>query len=137
MMDKAFRNLATGCIAAVSTAAILLAAAGPSAAYGKDGILEVDEFGLFYNQYQSGCVFDLYGEDLNFNDNYFKSGCTGGTSLVNDNTESYKNRDVYAWKVATDANMDGNVGEIPSNYQGNASSTFKNTISSSTYTLHA
>ncbi|MFG2994048.1 hypothetical protein ACGFZK_32940 [Streptomyces sp. NPDC048257] len=135
-MNKVFRSLTTGGVAAVSVAAILLGAAGPAAAYGKDGNLEVDEFGLFYNQYQAGCVFDLYGEDLNFNDNYFKSGCTGGTSLVNDNTESYKNRDVYAWKVATDANIDGNVGEIPSGYSGNASTNFKNKISSATFTLH-
>ncbi|MGW0394598.1 hypothetical protein ACWDYJ_27665 [Streptomyces sp. NPDC003042] len=135
-MNKPFRTLATGCVTAVSVSAILLGAAGPSAAYGKDGNLEVNEFGLFYNQYQSGCVFDLYGEDLNFNDNYFTSGCAGGTSRVNDNTESYKNRDVYAWKVATDANLDGNVGEIPSGYSGNASDAFKNKISSATYTLH-
>ncbi|MER7732515.1 hypothetical protein ABTX80_16690 [Streptomyces erythrochromogenes] len=115
---------------------ILLSAAGPAAALGKNGSLEVHEFGLFYNQNQSGCVFDLYGEDLNFNNDYFKSGCTGGTSNVNDNTESYRNRDVYAWKVATDANIDGNVGEIPSGYSGNASTNFKNKISSATFTLH-
>ncbi|MFF4005860.1 hypothetical protein [Streptomyces sp. NPDC001717] len=135
-MNKAFRTLATSCVTAVSVGAILLGAAGPSAAYGKDGSLEVDEFGLFYSQNQSGCVFDLYGEDLNFNNDYFKTGCAGGTSLVNDNTESYRNRDVYAWKVATDANLDGNVGEIPSGYSGNASTNFKNKISSATYTLH-
>ncbi|MEU9301662.1 hypothetical protein [Streptomyces sp. NPDC048269] len=136
-MNKAMRTLASGCVTAVSVSALLLAAAGPSAAMGKDGILQTDEFGLFYNQYQSGCVFDLYGEDLNFNNDYFKSGCTGGTSLVNDNTESYWNRDVYAWKVGTDANLDGNVGELPSGYSGNASLTFKNKISSATFTLHA
>ncbi|KOU19548.1 MULTISPECIES: hypothetical protein [unclassified Streptomyces] len=135
-MSKVFRSLTTGGIAAVSVAAILLGAAGPAAALGKNGNLEVDEFGLFYNQNQAGCVFDLYGEDLNFNNDYFKSGCTGGTSLVNDNTESYRNRDVYAWKVATDANIDGNVGEIPSGYSGNASTNFKNKISSATFTLH-
>ncbi|MEV7445976.1 hypothetical protein AB0O22_33365 [Streptomyces sp. NPDC091204] len=135
-MNKAFRALTTGGVAAASVCAILLGTAGQAAAMGKDGYLEVDEFGLFYYQNQSGCVFDLYGEDLNFNDNYFKSGCTGGGALVNDNTESYKNRDVYAWKVATDANIDGNVGEIPSNYSGNASATFKNKISSATFTLH-
>ncbi|ARE75185.1 hypothetical protein ACFVZ8_17245 [Streptomyces sp. NPDC059558] len=135
-MSKVFRSLTTGGVAAVSVAAILLGAAGPAAALGKNGNLEVDEFGLFYNQNQAGCVFDLYGEDLNFNNDYFKSGCTGGTSLVNDNTESYRNRDVYAWKVATDANIDGNVGEIPSGYSGNASTNFKNKISSATFTLH-
>ncbi len=135
-MNKVFRSLTTGGVAAVSVAAILLGAAGSAAALGRNGSLEVDEFGLFYNQNQAGCVFDLYGEDLNFNNDYFKSGCTGGTSLVNDNTESYRNRDVYAWKVATDANIDGNVGEIPSGYSGNASTNFKNKISSATFTLH-
>ncbi|MEU6866106.1 hypothetical protein ABZ924_23090 [Streptomyces sp. NPDC046876] len=136
-MDKGMRRITVGCAAVLSACATVLAVAGPSAAYGKDGNLEVNEFGLFWTTYQSGCVFDLYGEDLNFSDNYFKSGCSGAGQNVNDNTESYWNRDVYAWKVGTDAGLDGNVGEIPSNYKGNASSTFKNEISSATYTLHA
>ncbi|MFG2880466.1 hypothetical protein ACGFYU_36545 [Streptomyces sp. NPDC048337] len=135
-MNKAFRMLVTGCAATVSAGVLLLAGAGPSAAYGKDGILENQEFGLFYNSGGAGCVFDLYGEDLNFNDNHFKSGCNGAGQSVDNNTASYKNWDVYAWKVATDPNIDGNVGEIPSNYEGNASYKFKNEISSSTYTLH-
>lgn len=99
--------------------------------------MENQEFGLFYNSGGLGCVFDLVGEDLNFNNDWFKTGCNGAGKLVNDDTASYKNWDVYAWKVGTDANIDGNVGEIPSNYAGNASAKFKNEISSATFTFHA
>ncbi|MFB6615930.1 hypothetical protein ACIGFK_39985 [Streptomyces sp. NPDC085524] len=136
-MNRAVGKLVSGCVAAVSAGAILLGSAGPSAAYGKNGNLEGDEFGLYYLTGQSGCVFDLYTTDTNFADDTFKPTCNGMYKGVNDNTESYWNRDVYAWKVGTDKDLDGNVGEIPSRYAGNASATFRNRISSAAYTLHS
>ncbi|MET7529005.1 hypothetical protein [Streptomyces goshikiensis] len=135
-MNKAMRRLASGFMAVVSVGGVLIGSTASASAMGKDGTLDADEFGLFYYAGRSGCVFDLYGEDRNFSDDTFKGSCTGSGFLVNDNTESYRNRDAYAWKVATDKDLDGNVGEIPSKYEGNASATFKNKISSSTYTLH-
>lgn len=135
-MNRAMGKLASGCVAAVSAAAVLLAGAGPAAAIGRDGNLDDQEFGLFYLTGRAGCVFDLYTTDSNFSGDTFKTGCNGMYKNVNDNTESYRNRDVYAWRVATDKDLDGNVGEIPSKYEGNASTNFKNKISSAAYTLH-
>ncbi|WP_374775330.1 hypothetical protein OG756_22980 [Streptomyces sp. NBC_01310] len=135
-MDNAMRKLASGCVAAVSVGAVLLGAAAPAAAWGRDGSLENHEFGLFYWQNQSGCVFDLVTNDVNFNDDKYQGSCSAGGQWINDTTESYWNRDIYAWKVGTDKDLGGNVGEIPSSYRGNASATFKNKISSAKYTLH-
>ncbi|MET9692782.1 hypothetical protein ABZY81_30720 [Streptomyces sp. NPDC006514] len=135
-MDNAMRKLAAGCVAAVSVGAILLGTAGPAGAWGRDGNLENQEFGLFYWQNQSGCVFDLVTNDLNFSDDKYQGSCSASGNWINDTTESYRNRDVYAWKVGTDKDLGGNVGEIPSNYAGNASANFKNKISSAKYTLH-
>ncbi|WP_329380923.1 hypothetical protein OG625_16100 [Streptomyces sp. NBC_01351] len=135
-MDMGIRKLASGCIAAVSVGAILLATAGPAAAWARDGNLEAQEFGLYYWQNRSGCVFDLVTTDLNFSDDKYQGSCSASGYTVNDTTESYWNRHFYAWKVGTDKNLGGNVGEIPSNYYGNASTNFKNKISSADYTLH-
>ncbi|MGW6703677.1 hypothetical protein ACWGDE_02110 [Streptomyces sp. NPDC054956] len=135
-MKKALLKLAVGCAATLSVGSVLLGAAGPSAASARDGNLEDQEFGLFYYAGRTGCVFDLVTDDLNFADDTFRGSCSGSGASVNDNTEAYRNRDVYAWKVATDRDLGGNVGEIPSKYEGNASSTFKNRISSAKYTLH-
>ncbi|MFD7556002.1 MULTISPECIES: hypothetical protein [unclassified Streptomyces] len=136
-MDKNMRKLVAGCVSAVSVGAVLLGAAGPAAAYGRDGTLEDQEFGLYYWQNRSGCVFDLVTSDLNFADDKYRGSCSASGDPVNDTTESYWNRDVYAWKVGTDKDLGGNVGELPSKYFGNASATFKNRISSAKYTLHA
>lgn len=136
-MKKALRKLSFGCAATLSAGAILLGSAGTSAAMGRDGNLEDQEFGLFYFAGRAGCVFDLSTNDLNFADDTFRGSCSGSGSGVNDNTESYRNRDVYAWRVGTDKDMGGNVGEIPSRYEGDASTNFKNKISSAKYTLHS
>ncbi|MFZ3472175.1 hypothetical protein ACODT3_15515 [Streptomyces sp. 4.24] len=136
-MKKALLKLVAGAATAtLSIGAVLLGAAGPSAAAARDGNLEDQEFGLFYYAGRTGCVFDLVTNDVNFSDDTFRGGCSGSGASVNDNTESYRNRDVYAWKVGTDKDLGGNVGEIPSKYEGNASTTFKNRISSAKYTLH-
>ncbi|MFJ4779855.1 hypothetical protein [Streptomyces sp. NPDC088762] len=135
-MDKAMRKLAASSVAAVSVAAILLGTAGPAAAWARDGSLENQEFGLFYWRGQSGCVFDLVTNDLNFSDDKYQGSCSASGTWINDTTESYWNRDVYAWKVGTDKDLGGNVGEIPSAYWGDASDAFRNKISSAKYTLH-
>lgn len=134
-MNKTLRKLVVGGTAAVSASALLMGAAGPAAAWARDGNLENHEFGLFYRTGNVGCVFDLSGEDRNFDDDTFRSGCDGAGARVNDNTESYWNRDAYRWKVGTDKNLGGNVGTLPAGYWGDASATFKNTISSATFIL--
>lgn len=134
-MNKTLRKLAVGGAAAVSASALLMGTAGPAAAWARDGNLETHEFGLFYRTGNVGCVFDLAGEDRNFDDDTFRSGCDGAGARVNDNTESYWNRDAYRWKVGTDKNLGGNVGTLPAGYWGDASSTFKNKISSATFIL--
>lgn len=136
-MDKAMRRVAAGCVAALSVSAVLLGTAGPAAAGARDGSLEYQEFGLYYYRGQSGCVFDLTGTDMNFSDDKYRGSCGSSGKGVNDTTESYWNRDNFAWKVGTDKNLDGSVGEIPSAYSGDASDKFRNKISSADYTFHA
>ena len=107
-------------------AAALAVASPAQAATGKNGVLETGEFGLYYLTGSSGLVFDLYVSDSDFSNDVFP-----GTSIgANDNTESYRNRDSYWWHVFTNAGYAGAHGCIPSGYVGNASSTFKDTISS-------
>ncbi|MFG2299158.1 hypothetical protein [Streptomyces sp. NPDC048603] len=136
-MNSKLRGRVAAVVVPAMAGAALLAAGGTAAAYGKDGYLENQEFGLYYLTDRSGCVFDIVREDYNFNDDKFTgpAGCHGRTDWTNDNTESYWNRHWLTWKVATDAGIDGNVGTIPEAYWGNASSTFKNKISSADYIL--
>jgi hypothetical protein len=110
-------------------ASVIITAAPANAATGKNGVLESGEFGLFYLQNQSGYVFDLFVSDSNFADDVFP-----GTAIsANNNTESYSNRDVVWWHVFTGASYTGSHGCLPAGYDGNASATFKNTISSAYY----
>jgi hypothetical protein len=96
--------------AAVLAAAATVALAGPAdAATGKNGVVE------------SG--------DSNFSGDVFP-----GTSIsANNNTESYRNRDSFWWHVFTGSSYTGSHGCLPAGYVGNASATFKNTISSAYY----
>lgn len=134
-MNKTVRKFATGCATAVSVGAVLLATAGSSVAEEKNGYLDDGEFGLYYNSNSGGCVFDLYASDWNFTYDLFKGplGCAGLNRVTNDDTASYRNRDVYTWKVGTDPNLGGLVGGLPPGYVGNASANFKNKISSATF----
>lgn len=135
-MSKALNRIAAGFAAAVSVGAVLVAAAGPVAANTpKNGYLETSEFGLYYNSYQGGCVFDLMASDWNFYNDLFigPEGCAGRNRVTNDDTASYRNRDTYTWKVGTDPNLAGLVGALPPGYVGNASINFKNKISSATF----
>ncbi|CCH32709.1 peptidase inhibitor family I36 protein [Actinosynnema sp. NPDC047251] len=107
----------------------LTMAAGPAGAAGKNGSLESGEFGLYYLTGQSGWVFDLYVSDSNFADDNFP-----GTGVSADNnTESYRNRDSFWWHVFTGAGYTGSHGCLSPGYVGNASATYKNTISSAYY----
>lgn len=134
-MSKAIDKIAAGCAAAVSVGALLLVAAAPAAAADRDGYLESSEFGLYYNSYQGGCVFDMMLSDWNFFNNLFvgPEGCAGRNRVTNDDTASYWNRDTYTWKVATEVNLTGLIGSLPPGYVGNASVNFKNKITSATF----
>ncbi|WP_407837756.1 hypothetical protein ACE1OC_17360 [Streptomyces sp. DSM 116496] len=135
-MSKTLNKIAAGCVAAVSVGAALLVTAGPAAANTeRNGYLETSEFGLYYNSYQGGCVFDLMSSDWNFYNNLFvgPEDCAGRNRVTNDDTASYWNRDTYTWKVATDPNLAGLVGSLPPGYAGNASLNFKNKITSATF----
>ncbi|MFE2555119.1 hypothetical protein ACFXGT_03655 [Streptomyces sp. NPDC059352] len=120
---------------AAATAGLLLGAVavstGSANAAGKDGWLTSGEFGLFCMTAQQNSVFDLYVSDGDFSNDYFvgSQSCSGHTT--NDYTESYLNLDSFEWSVHTDAGGGGSDGYIPAGYRGDASSTFKNTISSS------
>lgn len=125
------RRLATVAVAGLAITGAALAIAAPASAAGKNGSLENLEFGLFYNSNQAGCVFDLYTQDSFFSDDFFKGlACNGWQENTNDNTASYINRDTRTWYVYTNAYYDGVQGSLPANYVGNASTTFKNQISS-------
>jgi len=116
-------------VVATAIAAIMFTTAPASAATGKNGVLESGEFGLYYLQNQSSYVFDLFVSDSNFAGDVFP-----GTGIsANNNTESYRNRDTFWWHVFTGASYTGSHGCLPPEHVGNASATFKNTISSAYY----
>jgi hypothetical protein len=121
-----FKRTLAGLAAGGALVAGALIAGAPADAAGKNGSCESGEFCLYYLQNQGGYVFDLYVSDTDFSNDVFP-----GTSIsANDNTESYRNRDSYYWHVFTNANYGGSHGCLPAGYVGNASATFKNTISS-------
>ncbi|MER7760838.1 hypothetical protein [Streptomyces sp. NPDC097619] len=117
--------------AALALVALLGTGTGTaSAAVDKDGILDPGEFGLFCLQNQGGAVFDLYVPDADFRNNYFKGGLACAQHTTNDYTESYLNRDSAEWSVYTEPNRGGYAGFIPAGYRGNASTLYRNKISS-------
>ncbi|WP_338697482.1 hypothetical protein V2W30_16920 [Streptomyces sp. Q6] len=136
MLKSTFgRRAATLALAVTALTGAGLATAGSAfAVYApKDGYLDGGEFGLYYNSDQGGCVFDLYSSDTNFSGDYFKAfvgSCNGQGQSTNNNTASYHNNDTYRWYVYTGSDATGSEGNLPAGYVGNASSTFKNTITS-------
>ena len=121
--------IVTAALAVTAVAAVLATATPASAATHKNGVVEAGEFGLFYLQNQGGYAFDLFIDDDNFADDVFP-----GTGISADNnTESYWNRDISWWHVWTGASYSGSHGCLPAGHSGNASATFKNTISSAYY----
>ncbi|MER8231260.1 peptidase inhibitor family I36 protein [Streptomyces sp. NPDC094049] len=134
MQRTALRRVAATAVALAALGAGALATAGSaSAATGKNGYLESGEFGLFYNSGQGGAVFDLFVSDDNFDDDWFPGPGNGAGQKVNDNTASYWNADSLTWWVYTDAYAGGVEGSLPPGYVGDASSNFKNKISSAYY----
>ncbi|MFF9849704.1 peptidase inhibitor family I36 protein [Streptomyces litmocidini] len=131
MQRTALRRVAATAIALAAIGAGALATAGSaSAATGKNGYLESGELGLFYNSGQSGAVWDLYVADDNFDGDRFPGPGAGAGESVNDNTASYWNADSLTWWVYTDAYAGGIEGSLPAGYIGNATTNFKNRISS-------
>jgi hypothetical protein len=121
-------------IVAVFTAALAvltasLVAQAPASAAHKNGVVEVGEFGLYYLQNSGLPVFDLFTSDDNFGNDTFP----GTGTPADNNTESYRNRDSFWWHVFTGASYTGSHGCLPPGHVGNASATFKNTISSAYY----
>lgn len=140
-MNKSLRGLRLVAAPAAIAAALLVATAAPASAGVHDGYLEQQEMGLYYlagsgkGSGANSCIFDYNNDDDDFTDNRFygPAGCHGRTDWVNDNTESYWNRDIYGWRVWTDWHYSGIRGSIPIGHVGDASSTFKNKISSSSW----
>lgn len=131
-MNKNLRGLRLVAAPVAVAAALLAAAAFPASAWVHDGNLEQFEFGLYYQYGPSGCVFDANNDDPTLTDNNFNgpSGCDGRTQNVNDNTRAYKNLDSNGWRVYTDSNYKGIQGSIPVGYTGNATTNFRDSISS-------
>jgi hypothetical protein len=121
--------VAVPAVVAVALAAVLATTSPAAAATGKNGVVEEGEFGLYSLQNQQSWVLDLFVEDANFADDVFP----GTTISADNNTESYWNRDSFWWHVFTGAGYGGAHGCLPPGYVGNASATFKNTISSAYY----
>lgn len=128
---RAFHAARPAVTVALLVAACSLATAGPSQA--ADGTLSAGELGLFYNSDRGGAVFDLpaHGWDTNLGNDYFKGSGNGAGQVVGNNTASYWNRTTdNSLLVYTGTNFTGSYGYIPAGYIGNATATFKNTISS-------
>ena len=126
------RKLASLVVAAVALVG-MIGAAPASAATGKNGVVESGEFGLYYSTGSSGLVFDLFVSDDNFSNDVFP-----GTSIgADNNTESYRNRDTFWWHVFTGYGYTGSHGCLPPGHVGNASATYKNTISSAFYASYS
>lgn len=124
-----FRRALTILITSVAVVLGILISTTPASATAKNGVVELGEFGLYLNTGSTGTVFDLYLDDDDFSNDVFP-----GTSISADNnTESYRNRDAYWWHVWTGANYTGSHGCLQSGYVGDASPTFKDTISSAMF----
>lgn len=116
-------------LTAVASLAAAVAMASPAQATEHNGIVESGELGLYYSPGSTGLVFDLYYDDSNFSDNVFPKN----TSIrVDNNTASYRNpADDWAdWFVTTGANYTGSAACLTDGYVGNATTTFRNQISS-------
>lgn len=116
--------MAITALAAIATIVTVPTSAQASTEH--NGVVELDEFGLYYAPGSSGLVFDMYGGDSNLSGNVFP----GTSTRVDNNTAAYRNRSPFSFHVYTGANYTGVQGCLPYNYVGNASTTFRNTISS-------
>jgi hypothetical protein len=122
---RALTLLLAGAMAVIG----IMVGTGTASATGKNGVVESGEFGLYYVQGSSGLVFDLFVSDGDFRNDVFP-----GTGISADNnTESYRNADSFWWHVYTGVGGTGSHGCLPPGYVGNASATYRNTISSAYY----
>ena len=123
----------TAFAAAPSASAAPVPASGPSvAAVHKNGVCESGEFCLYYLANYGGPIFDLFFSDNDFSDDYFP---TAPSIRVNDNTESFWNRDTYTWYACVSPNRGGPCGSATPGDYGNLSSTYKNRLSSAYWYL--
>jgi len=122
LLNRKLGALVTGATALL----VVLGLAAPAGATEKNGVLELGEFGLYLNTGSTGTVFDLYFADSNFTGEYFP----GTSILVSNNTESWRNRDVYYWHFFTDTNYNGSHGCVASGTSGDLSPTYKDNIES-------
>lgn len=121
-----FKRALTLLLAGTMAVLGIMVGTGTASAAGKNGVVESGEFGLYYVQGSSGLVFDLFVSDDDFRNDVFP-----GTSIPADNnTESYRNRDSFWWHVFTGYGYTGSHGCLPPGHVGNASATYRNTISS-------
>ena len=124
-----FKRLLTVLVAGAIAILGIMASTAPANATEKNGVVETGEFGLYYVQGSSGLVFDLYFSDSDFRNDVFP-----GTGIPADNnTESYRNRDTFWWHVYTGVGYTGSHGCLPPGWVGDASSTYRNTISSAQF----
>ncbi|MFB6620206.1 hypothetical protein ACIGFK_36035 [Streptomyces sp. NPDC085524] len=118
----------------VAAAGLVLGAlafgAGSASAEGKDGWLTDGELGLFCWQDQSNSVFDLWASDSNFVNDYFTGTRSCANNYVDNNTESWSNRDTYTWNVHTGSAGAGYHLNLGVGTRGNLNTTFFNQISS-------
>src|SRR5215470_12709739 len=118
-------NRKLGALAACAAALLVVVGlASPAEATEKNGVLELGEFGLYLNTGSTGTVFDLYFSDSNFTGENFP----GTTIPVSNNTESWRNRDVYWWHVFTDPSYGGSHGCVAAGTSGDFSATYKDNI---------
>lgn len=121
-------------LTAVATLAAAVAMASP--AHASNGVVGPGEFGLYYSPGSTGWVVEFTRpaswdqNDKDLRNNYFY----GTTVIADNNTASYRNYDDrYVWYVYTGYSQTGTRGCLPAGWVGNASSTFRNTISSVGY----
>ncbi|MFI5531061.1 peptidase inhibitor family I36 protein [Kitasatospora sp. NPDC051853] len=119
-------TFATGLTAA---ACLVLAGAGPAGAAELDGVSEPGEFAIYGGPNTTYEVLDLYLSRGDFTQLSWPR--YGGA--VNDQNESYWNRDSYTWHVYSDIYRGGRHGWINAGVASNATSTFWHQISSAYY----
>ncbi|MER5866612.1 peptidase inhibitor family I36 protein [Kitasatospora sp. NPDC002040] len=127
---RLLHRLTTLLIGLTTLTGLALVGASASTAADRDGVSEPGEFAIYGGPNTTYEVLDLYLSQSDFNQISWPR--YGGA--VNDQDESYWNRDDFTWHVYTDAWRGGRHGWISPGVSGNASSSFWHQISSAYYT---